>query len=90
MSFGGSAVLMMHSVRDVTEDAVRVLRAAYSGPVGEYRSAGYWTRPNWTFVDQDRPTRAWPMGDAGCKPGPRSWADAVDPGSSASVPSRTD
>ena len=55
MSVGGSAILMMHSVRDVTEDAVKVLRAAYSGPVGAYPNAGYWTRPNWTFVDQVTP-----------------------------------
>ena len=55
MSAGGSAVLMMHSIRDVTEDAVRVLRATYSGPVGAYPNAGYWTRPNWTFVDQVSP-----------------------------------
>ena len=55
MSVGGSALLMMHSVRDVTEDAVRVLRAAYPGPVGAYPNAGYWTRPNWTFVDQVSP-----------------------------------
>ena len=55
MSVGGSAVLMMHSVRDVTEDAVKVLRAAYSGPVGAYPNAGYWTRPNWTFVDRVSP-----------------------------------
>ena len=55
MSIGGSAVLMMHSVRDVTEDAVKILRAAYSGPVGAYPNAGYWTRPNWAFVDQVSP-----------------------------------
>ena len=55
MSVGGSAVLMMHSVRDLTEDAVGVMRANYSGPVGAYPNAGYWTRPNWTFVDQVSP-----------------------------------
>ena len=55
MSVGGSAVLMMHSVRDVTEDAVEVMRAAYPGPVGAYPNAGYWSRPNWTFVDQESP-----------------------------------
>ena len=55
MSIGGSAVLMMHSVRDVTEDAVRVMRGAWSGPVGAYPNAGYWTRPNWVFVDQVSP-----------------------------------
>ena len=55
MSVGGSAVLMMHSVRDITEDAVKVLRASYPGPVGAYPNAGYWERPNWTFVDQVSP-----------------------------------
>ena len=55
MSIGGSAVLMMHLVRDVTEDAVKVLRGAYLWPVGAYPNAGYWTRPNWTLVDQVSP-----------------------------------
>lgn len=55
MSIGGSALLMMHSVRNVTEDAVKVMRATWSGPVGAYPNAGYWTRPNWTFVDQVPP-----------------------------------
>ena len=68
MSVGGSAVLMMHSVRDVTEDAVKVLRAAYSGPVGAYPNAGYWTRPNWIFVDQVTPEEY--LSDA------RRWVDA--------------
>ena len=68
MSVGGSAVLMMHSVRDVTEDAIKVLRAAYSGPVGAYPNAGYWTRPNWTFVDQVTPEEY--LSDA------RRWVDA--------------
>lgn len=52
MAVGGSAVLMMHSVCDVTEEAVRVMCESYSGPVGAYPNAGYWTRPNWAFVDQ--------------------------------------
>ena len=55
MSVGGSAVLMMHSVLDVTEDAVKVMRETYSGPVGAYPNAGYWVRPNWAFVDQMSP-----------------------------------
>ena len=55
MSVGGSAVLMMHSVRDVTEDAVKVLREVFPGPVGAYPNAGYWARPSWTFVDQVSP-----------------------------------
>ena len=55
MPVGGSALLMMHSVRDVTEDAVKVMRSTFSGPVGAYPNAGYWTRPNWAFVDQVSP-----------------------------------
>ena len=55
MSIGGSAVLKMHSVRGVTEDAVKVLRAAWSGPVGVFPNAGFWTRPIWTLVDQVSP-----------------------------------
>ena len=55
MFVGGSALLMMHSVRDVTEDAVKIMRTSWSGPVGAYPNAGYWTRPNWSFVDQVSP-----------------------------------
>ena len=64
MAAGGSAVLMMHSVRDVTEDAVRVMRANWPGPVGAYPNAGYWTRPNWAFVDQVSPDEY--LADARC------------------------
>ena len=63
MSVGGSAVLMMHSVRDVTEDAVKAMRTAYRGPVGAYPNAGYWTRPNWAFVDRVSPEEY--LADAG-------------------------
>ena len=55
MSGGGSALLMMHSDRKVTESAVGVMCKSYSGPVGAYPNAGYWTRPNWAFVDQVSP-----------------------------------
>ena len=68
MSVGGSALLMMHSVRGVTEDAVKVMRAAWSGPLGAYPNAGYWTRPNWAFVDQVSPDEY--LADA------RRWVDA--------------
>ena len=70
MSTGGSALLMMHSVRDLTEAAVRVMRETYSGPIGAYPNAGYWSRPNWTFVDQVSPdeyladARTWIEGGA--------------------------
>ena len=55
MAVGGSALLMMHSAFDVTEEAVRIMRENYSGPVGAYPNAGYWERPNWVFVDQLSP-----------------------------------
>ena len=59
----GTDVIMMHSVRDVTEDAVKVMRANWSGPVGAYPNAGYWTRPNRAFVDQVSPDEY--LADAG-------------------------
>ena len=52
---GGSALLTMHSAFDVTEDAVRIMRENYPGPVGAYPNAGYWERPNWVFVDRLSP-----------------------------------
>ena len=59
---------MMHSVRDLTGDAVRIMRETYSGPIGAYPNAGYWTRPNWTFVDRVSPEEY--LADA------RTWIDA--------------
>ena len=68
MSGGGAALLMMHSVQDVTEEAVKIMRATYDGPVGAYPNAGYWTRPSWTFVDAVSPLAY--LADA------RRWVDA--------------
>ena len=55
MGVGGSALLMMHSERQITNNAVKVMRENYTGPVGAYPNAGYWVRPNWAFVDQVTP-----------------------------------
>ena len=55
MAAGGSALLMMHSERTVTHDAVTVMRGSYSGVIGAYPNAGYWERPSWAFVDQVSP-----------------------------------
>ncbi|MDH3741709.1 MAG: homocysteine S-methyltransferase family protein [Hyphomicrobiales bacterium] len=55
MSKGGSALLMMHSDLAVTEAAVKDMHANFAGPVGAYPNAGYWQRPQWTFVDQVSP-----------------------------------
>ena len=44
---------------------------AWSAPVGAYPNAGYWTRPNWAFVDQVSPevyladARRWVEAGAG-------------------------
>ena len=59
---------MMHSVRDLTEGRRQGPRAAWPGPVGAYPNAGYWKRPNWTFVDQVSPERY--LADA------RRWVEA--------------
>jgi homocysteine S-methyltransferase len=55
MAVGGSALLMMHSDLNVTQPALKVMRAHYQGPIGAYPNAGYWQRPQWAFVDQVTP-----------------------------------
>ena len=61
-------MLTMHSAFDVTEDAVRIMRKNYTGPVGAYPNAGYWERPNWVFVDRLSPDEYLT--------GARRWAEA--------------
>ena len=55
MALGGSACLNMHSDLKVALSAVEVLKGHYDGPIGVYPNAGYWQRPNWSFVDQVTP-----------------------------------
>ncbi len=55
MAAGGSALLVMHSDLKATGPALQVCKDSYDGTLGAYPNAGYWQRPNWTFVDQVSP-----------------------------------
>jgi len=47
---GPAAVLVMHSVPEVTGPALRDLRARWSGPAGAYAHMGEFTMPNWRWT----------------------------------------
>jgi methionine synthase I (cobalamin-dependent) len=57
MAAGGSALLVMHSDLKTTAPALSVCKDNYDGTLGAYANAGYWQRPNWTFVDQVSPDK---------------------------------
>lgn len=56
---GGSVLSMMHSETHLGRAAVEVMRANFNGPLGVYPNAGYWQRPNWTFIDEISPEYFW-------------------------------
>ncbi|MBT6203516.1 MAG: homocysteine S-methyltransferase family protein [Alphaproteobacteria bacterium] len=45
------AINVMHTAIDATGPALDVVRARYDGPMGAYPESGYFTMPNWQFVD---------------------------------------
>jgi len=46
---------IMHTpVPDINE-AIRIVRKYWNGPVGIYPESGYFTMPNWQFVDVVEP-----------------------------------
>ena len=55
MNTSGSALLVMHSTVDTTLPALQLIQSHYEGLRGAYPNAGYWTRPEWAFVDQISP-----------------------------------
>lgn len=50
-------VNVMHSDVNVTPDALEMVKARWSGPLGVYPESGYFTMPNWQFVDVISPDR---------------------------------
>jgi S-methylmethionine-dependent homocysteine/selenocysteine methylase len=51
MAHGGSLLAVMHSeVRD-TGPALEVAKRCWRGPLAAYPESGYFTMPNWQFVD---------------------------------------
>ncbi len=59
MATGGSVLSMMHSETHLGRVAVEVMQANFDGPLGVYPNAGYWERPNWTFIDEISPDYFW-------------------------------
>lgn len=55
MAAGGSVLSMMHSETHLGRATVEVMRKNFDGPLGVYPNAGYWERPNWTFIDAISP-----------------------------------
>ena len=48
---GPSVVNIMHSEIRAIPEAIELVRQRWSGPIGVYPESGYFTKPNWNFVD---------------------------------------
>jgi S-methylmethionine-dependent homocysteine/selenocysteine methylase len=48
---GPTVVNIMHSEIDAIPGAIELVRQRWSGPIGVYPESGYFTKPNWNFVD---------------------------------------
>ena len=51
MAEGGSLAAVMHSDVNVIGDALAAVQAVWDGPTGAYPESGFFTMPNWQFVD---------------------------------------
>lgn len=48
---GPTVVNIMHSEIGAIPEAIELVRQRWSGPIGVYPESGYFTKPNWNFVD---------------------------------------
>ncbi len=48
---GPTMVNIMHSEIGAIPEAIELVRQRWSGPIGVYPESGYFTKPNWNFVD---------------------------------------
>ena len=48
---GPAVVNIMHSEIEAVPEAIEIVRQRWDGPVGVYPESGYFTKPNWNFVD---------------------------------------
>jgi len=48
---GPTVVNIMHSEIRAIPEAIKLVRQRWSGPIGVYPESGYFTKPNWNFVD---------------------------------------
>jgi len=53
---GPAVVNIMHSEIGAIPEAIELVRQRWSGPIGVYPESGYFTKPNWNFVDVIPPT----------------------------------
>ncbi len=53
---GPTVVNIMHSEIGAIPEAIELVRDRWSGPIGVYPESGYFTKPNWNFVDVIPPT----------------------------------
>jgi S-methylmethionine-dependent homocysteine/selenocysteine methylase len=51
MDTGAVAALVMHNEISTTDEALSVIRAQWSGPIGAYPEAGRFEMPDWVFRD---------------------------------------
>jgi S-methylmethionine-dependent homocysteine/selenocysteine methylase len=51
METGASVLCIMHSSPNDTTAAIPIAQAKWKGPLGAYPESGYFTMPNWQFVD---------------------------------------
>ncbi len=55
MSYGGDALLILHSEVEDTGPALAICRDHWDGALGAYSHSGDWTTPNWIFVNMISP-----------------------------------
>jgi S-methylmethionine-dependent homocysteine/selenocysteine methylase len=48
---GPTVVNIMHSEIAAIPQAIKLVRQRWSGPIGVYPESGYFTKPNWNFID---------------------------------------
>jgi homocysteine S-methyltransferase len=48
---GPAVVNIMHSDIEAIPEAIELVRQRWDGPIGVYPESGYFTKPNWNFVD---------------------------------------
>lgn len=46
-----AVISIMHTSPNETDDAIDILSKYWKGPIGAYPESGYFTMPDWTFVD---------------------------------------
>jgi len=51
MAGGAQVALVMHNEMSTTDEALRIIRSEWDGPIGAYPESGYFEMPHWVFKD---------------------------------------